>query len=725
MRARRSPYRPLKRTRTMSKTPGTPGTTDTPDILAINCAVALEAAEAQNDASDDALPRFSLLAYTGGPIRTLGFAYPVVVNLDGMNIPAQRRPVRFQHSAFEGVGHTERIAIEDGTLVAEGVVSRDTPAAQEIVASGKKGFPWQASIGASVDELEFIKRDVSVTVNGRKFNGPIYVAHKTTLNEISFVDLGADQQTRARIAAQHQKEASAMSDPRNPQTSHTSDTDVTATEPAPDASDGNAATDSGSTSRSSASIAASDPAAEIDQITARARNESTRRQRIQEMTAEMLAQRPELADDLGKLAHAALEAGWKPDKYQLEVMRLSRSYNGIGGPRRQEERLDGSVIEAALCVAGGLDTELLESQFAERTLDAANRQYRHGLGLCDTLLIFAQANGYRGVSRGNLKDLLQFAFSDVQASGGGFSTLSLPGILSNVANKFLRAGFEAVESTWRDVAAIRSVRDFKQVSSYSLTGGFVYEEIPPGGELKHATVGETAYTNQAKTYGRMFGIDRRDLINDDLDALTAVPRRLGRGGALKLNEVFWSTFLNNAAFFAAGNNNYADGVDTALGIDALTQAETLFLDQTDPDGHPLAVAPVILLVPNALYVPATQIMNSTELRDPASTKKTPVANPHAGKFRPVRASYLSNPKYTGYSSKAWYVLADPGDMPVIEVAFLNGQQQPTVESADADFNNLGIQMRGYHDFGVALQEGSAARVEIVPFRWWRGEVLVA
>jgi len=675
----------------------TPGTTETPDILAINCEVAIEAAASPNgDGGGDALPKFSMVAYTGGPIRTLGFAYPVVVNLDGMKIPTQRRPVRFQHSAFEGVGHTERIAIEDGKLIAEGVVSRDTAAAQEIVASGKKGFPWQASIGASVDELEFIKRDVAVTVNGRKFTGPIYIAHKTTLNEISFVDLGADQKTRARIAAQHHEETQAMPEHQKDQdnvaatddTSKNDAAEIEASQPTP--------------ARRTSHIHATDPAAEIDQITARARAESERRQRIQEMTAEVLAQRPELADDLGKLAHAALEAGWKPDKYQLEVMRLSRSYNGIGGPRSQSDRIEGSIIEAALCIAGGLDSDVLEAQFNERTLDAANRQYRHGLGLCDTLLIFAQANGYRGISRGNLKDLLQFAFSDVQASG--FSTLSLPGILSNVANKFLRAGFDAVESTWRDIAAIRSVRDFKQVSSYSLTGGFVYEEIPPGGELKHATVGETAYTNQAKTYGRMFGIDRRDLINDDLDALTAVPRRLGRGGALKLNEVFWSTFLNNATFFTAANNNYAEGVDTALGIDALTQAETMFLDQTDPDGHPLAVAPVILLVPNALYVPATQIMNSTELRDPASTKKTPVANPHAGKFRPVRSSYLSNPKYTGNSTKAWYVLADPSDMPVIEVAFLNGQQQPTVESADADFNNLGIQMRGYHDFGCALQE---------------------
>jgi hypothetical protein len=38
------------------------------------------------------------------------------------------------------------------------------------------------------------------------------------------------------------------------------------------------------------------------------------------------------------------------------------------------------------------------------------------------------------------------------------------------------------------------------------------------------------------------------------------------------------------------------------------------------------------------------------------------------------------------------------------VAFLNGNQSPTVEQADADFNTLGIQMRGYHDFGVGRGE---------------------
>jgi len=75
-----------------------------------------------------------------------------------------------------------------------------------------------------------------------------------------------------------------------------------------------------------------------------------------------------------------------------------------------------------------------------------------------------------------------------------------------------------------------------------------------------------------------------------------------------------------------------------------------------------------------------------------------------GKFRVEVSRYLGNAQYAGNSSKAWYLLADPADLPVIEVAFLNGQESPTIETAEADFGVLGIQMRWYHDFGVNLQD---------------------
>jgi phage major head subunit gpT-like protein len=228
--------------------------------------------------------------------------------------------------------------------------------------------------------------------------------------------------------------------------------------------------------------------------------------------------------------------------------------------------------------------------------------------------------------------------------------------------------------------------------------------VPPGGEIKHGTLSEQAYHNKADTHALMLGITRQDIINDDLGAITAVPRMLGRGSGLKLNDVFWATFLDHAAFFTAGNKNLLTGADTALTIDGLTKAETAFLDQVGPDEKPLGVMAGFILAPTGLGVKADTIFKSPEVRDTSASTKYPVSNPHQGKYQAKVSAYLKNPTYDGASDKAWYLLADPRDLAVIEVAFLNGQESPTIDTSDADFNTLGIQMRGYHDWGVSLQE---------------------
>lgn len=55
-------------------------------------------------------------------------------------------------------------------------------------------------------------------------------------------------------------------------------------------------------------------------------------------------------------------------------------------------------------------------------------------------------------------------------------------------------------------------------------------------------------------------------------------------------------------------------------------------------------------------------------------------------------------------ARPWYLLAQPGELATMEVAFLDGRETPVVETAEADFNVLGIQMRSYHDWGCAKSE---------------------
>ncbi len=633
-------------------------------------AITLQAIAAEGG---DPIPRFMMVAYTGEPMTVEGWRYPVVVDLEGLSIPSQRRPVRFGHSIFAGVGHTERIVVEGGRLIAEGVVSRDTDVAREIVASGKRGFPWQASIGAQVAQAEFIRNGKSITVNARTFEGPVYVARRTVLGEISFVDLGADGNTTATIAAQRQE---------NTLMDETKDTPVTPAEETQTPEPTREAPTDGSGTDAGPSVTP------VTELRAQALAETKRIAAIRRICA---GRYPDIEE-------RAITEGWTPDRTELEVLRASRPKPpAVHVP---DNAIGNRVLEAACALTGKLNK--VEKAYDEKTLEAASRRFHNGISLQELLLEAARANGYTGWNFRDSRAVLRAAFG--QNLQAGFSSIDIGGILSNVTNKFLLEGFFSVERTWRNITAVRNVSDFKTVTSYRLIGKDQYEKVAPGGELKHGTLGEQSYSNKADTYGLLLSIDRRDIVNDDLGAITTVPRKLGRGSGLKINDIFWSIFMNNAAFFAAGNNNYLTGADTALGIDGMTKAEVAFLNQTDPDGKPLGVMPQVILVPTALSAMGTVLFKSLEIRDTTANTKFPIANPHAGKFRVEVSRYLSNNQYTGFSDKAWYLLADPNDLPVIETAFLNGQESPTIETAEADINVLGIQMRGYHDFGVALQE---------------------
>jgi hypothetical protein len=120
----------------------------------------------------------------------------------------------------------------------------------------------------------------------------------------------------------------------------------------------------------------------------------------------------------------------------------------------------------------------------------------------------------------------------------------------------------------------------------------------------------------------------------------------------------------------------------------------------------LDVAPKIVLVPNALWVPAQRFTRDLEIRDNGQVAEYTTRNPHAGKWRPERSSYLSDSRISGSSALEWYLLGDPNELGVgvIQIAFLNGRRQPIVETSDLDFDQLGIQMRGIHDFGAEKQE---------------------
>ena len=640
---------------------------------------------------EDKPRKFSMTAYTGAAMK-VGFGWPVVIDLSGMEVPSQARPILMAHDMGRIVGHSESVEVTAQRIKVAGVISGVGEDAQNVVALAARGFPWQASIGASVERLEFVDRGEKVSVNGRSFTGPLYVARKTVLGEVSFVPLGADGNTSATVAASSIEGESDMTfeawlAAKGFDLATLTEGQKATLRAAFDAEHN----DTHNPARKQDSTPP-DPVAEYRRAVAA---ESARVAEIRRVCAEYSS--PTIT--VGSNSRVSLEAhaiaeGWDANRTELEAVRAARATVRVVTPSAAEPT--GEVLEAALALGGRIGNP--ERHFAAPVLEAANRLYRRGIGLQELLVQAARQNGYtgRGSIRSELREVLQAAFS----------SMSLPGILSNNANKFLLQGYMGVDQAWSLISSRRPVSDFKSITSYRLNGAFLFEEVGPGGEIKHGDVSEDSYTNKAATYGKMFAVTRQDIINDDLGALTALPTRIGRGAALKLNDVFWKAFLDNASFFASGNSNYISGATTNLSSEGLRQGVEKFRKMVDPDGMPMATTPKFLVVPPELEAIASELYTSTNNNTggAATTEKVPNRNIYAGKYQPVITPYLSNTAYTGYSLTAWYLLADPMDISTIEVVFLNGVETPTVETADADFNTLGIQMRGYFDFGVAKQD---------------------
>ncbi len=671
-----------------------------PDQLSFICPLTIEAA----GDTEKSIPQFRMVAYTGGLMRIEGFPHPVVVDLEGLAIDRQDIPVRLDHQSRQGVGHTQRVAVENGSLVAEGLVSRDTSWARDVIRSGQNGFPWQASIGAAVIDAQFIPNGQNITVNGRTFDGPIHVVRKATLKEISFVDNGADSSTSARIAA-NSKEQSSM-----PHGTQSQATTAVVTDPKP-------ATPPTETAPPKAPTPESPSPASPAAIAARATEDVSDAPRPDDQNAPMMQMRKQMAEETrriqairsicdGKLPAVeaqAIEEGWDVTKTELHVLRASRPQVpvAIQGTGQSSRTINPQVFEAVALMASGLPSSRVQALYAEPVLEAADKLRGIGVQEFCEMACGQQLPRFRRDATGWLQ--------------AAFSSASLPGVLSNIANKMLLEGYNYVEDAWRRIAKIASVNDFKEHTRYRMTGSFKFQQVGPDGEIKHGQLDEQQFGQKADTHGIMFALTRQMIINDDLGAFTDIPRQIGMGAAESIAEAVWSLWLRNPtqadgkAFFHADHNNYSEGADTALSIDGLTAAEILFAQQVKPNGKPLGIMPSLLLVPPGLKVAAEMLMKSLQLNETTTTNKPkPATNPHAGKFDVVSSVYLSNTSFTNASNKAWYLLADPNRLSAIEVAFLNGVDRPTVEKTDADFSTLGVQFRGYIDFGVREQDHRGA-----------------
>jgi ATP-dependent protease ClpP protease subunit len=287
--------------------------------------------------------------------------------------------------------------------------------------------------------------------------------------------------------------------------------------------------------------------------------------------------------------------------------------------------------------------------------------------------------------------VLGSAFTPRMDSVGYHSTSDFSEITSNVAHKSLLNGFEDAEESFERWTARGTLTDFKTHSRIDMNLFPSLAAVPQGAEYQYVTTGDRAQTWTLATYGNIFAITRQSIINDDLSVFTRIPSRMGRAARRTVGDLVYALLTDNptmpdsVALFHADHNNLVEGTPGgAPSVDTIKAAHTAMATQRDPDNNAaaLGIRPKYLICPIALEMTAKMLAASQY-----QPGETFVPNPVAGTFE-----VISDARLDIHNAAGWYMAADPNTVDTIEVGYLNGVSQPTMEQRDG-FNVDGVEFK--------------------------------
>ncbi|HFX1125204.1 TPA: ClpP-like prohead protease/major capsid protein fusion protein [Pseudomonas aeruginosa] len=296
------------------------------------------------------------------------------------------------------------------------------------------------------------------------------------------------------------------------------------------------------------------------------------------------------------------------------------------------------------------------------------------------------------------------SYSPMQMVGLAFThtTSDFGTILIDVANRSMLAGWDEAEETFQLWTKKGMLSDFKTVHRVGLGEFPSLRQVREGAEYKYVTVGSRSQPIALATYGEIFSITRQAIINDDMNLLTDIPRKMGMAAKATIGDLVYAILTSNLvlsdgkALFHADHKNLQTGASSALSIESLSKAKTQMATQkTEVEGgkpRTLNIRPAFVLTPVALEDKAKQIIRSASV---------PGAESNSGIENPIRnfAEVIGEPRLDDNSATAYYLAARQGS-DTIEVAYLDGNELPYMEQQQG-FTVDGVATKVRIDAGVA------------------------
>lgn len=550
----------------------------------------------------------------------------------------------FNHDRGAVVGHVEKVWIEDNR--GKALVRFDEDEKSDMIFKKVQSGTLQGvSVGYSIKRYEVLDDKDSISSNGR-FKGPdTYVVTDWEPLEISIVSVPADPTVGVGRSAEEihtsidTQEGEKSMDPKE----NLKTEEVKSTEPV------------------ETGITQADLAKAMEQ----------ERKRTSEITALFRDFDVEGADE-------AIVMGVSVDEARAMVMDQLRARNkgvSVTMGEAESDKFRAAAQDAVLMAAGLPVTEPAPGASELRgysLIELARESLRRE---CDT--------------KANFGDNMEMARAAIN------STSTFPAIMSNLANKSVMNGFNEAETTFQIWTGKGSNRDFKEAARYALSEAGNLELVPEGGQFPQDVFGEASARTKVATYGKIFSLTRQAIINDDLGLFSKLATKYGSAAKRLVNKMVYAQLTgtvkmqDSVALFDDKHGNVAKTAE-ALSVTSLAKAITAMRRQKGiTDEANLNITPKYLVVPPELEITAYQIVNSTAAVDGTNSG---VVNPYKGRFVVVSDAELTDPT-------AWYLVADAAQHDTIEVTYLNGVENPRLETRQG-FDVDGIEYKVAFDVGV-------------------------
>lgn len=436
------------------------------------------------------------------------------------------------------------------------------------------------------------------------------------------------------------------------------------------------------------------------------RLEINRRDRIEEM-----CRKHGISDELRR---KWVDKSYTVDQAADEYLKLTKE---PGNPLGLGTRIEGGRSEREKfydAVRGGLLLRALGSEDAVKRVEpkafdnfAADARRFKNRRITDIAREFCERSGHRIDDEPDAeivrKAMGVYSFLGRADDGPSFHTTgSFANLFLDAMNKTLRAAYEEAPSTYQMWCRQgTSANDYKDLHRIVMGELNMPEEVPENHEYPEMTTSDSKESYRVRKHGGIFTITIEMMVNDDLDAMTRIPRQQGASMRRKINRDVYSILYNNptladgiAIFHATSHGANLDATALAAGapvdVGYKVMATQSGLDSTTV----LGITPRYLIVPENLAATALQITNG--MFYPATQATIGLYAPNGP--RPLTVVADGQLDSLG-ATTGWWLAADPRLIDTVEYTFLAGEESPVL-AREEGFTTDTIKYKIRQSYGV-------------------------